>query len=178
MYIAMFLTMFLLGATAVPTDEMQQMQQLVFSVYREHGVFFNRLSTGSGIDDDWLRDYVLQNEHGEFILNRLASLHAANAGCRDELTVVQANLAKATATLGDHNELKTRYNELVTDDGSCTACADDPNFAYALGGPCTDWDSAHRAGKTCAEAGTALGYTTDQVDKVVAACPQTCGGCT
>ena len=94
-------------------------------------------------------------------------------------------------------ELKTMYNNLpcpvwgctvttatnynptaTTDDGSCTGCTDSATFADAWGVPCTDWDSAYRAGETCAEAATRWGYTTDQVDEVVAACPQMCGGCT
>ena len=71
------------------------------------------------------------------------------------------------------------YNPTATtDDGSCTACADSATFADAFGSPCTDWDPAHREGQTCAEAGAAWGYSTDQLDEVVAACPQMCGGCT
>jgi len=116
MYFAMFLTMFLLmGVNSDPNEA----QMKSFSI----DVALSCDSALGCLGGNPLY-YISQNEHSKWILDRLATLQddldttvqaaaTARADAAVALTVAQIDLAKATETLGDHNKLKTRYNELV-----------------------------------------------------------------
>ena len=54
-------------------------------------------------------EYISQNYNSKWILDRLATLEAEAITA----ATTAAELATCESTLGDHNKLKTRYNELV-----------------------------------------------------------------